>query len=81
MSPTIILHILNEDPVIAEMETLPEPSATCVTCTEVRKRDGKPVHYLTSETTVVIYPISRVTFIEVLGSEADRGEVMEFFRD
>jgi len=81
MAFTVIIHLANEDPLLAEMESLPEPNSTCVTCTEVRRRDGKPVHYVTPEASTFIFPWSRINFIEVLRGEVARGEVLEFFRD
>jgi hypothetical protein len=81
MAYTVIIHMANEDPVIAEMEALPEPNSTCVICTEVRRRDGKPVHYLTPEATTFIFPWARIGFIEVLSAAVEKGEVLEFFRD
>ena len=81
MAYTVIIHLMNEDPIVAEMESLPEANSTCVCCTEVRRRDGKPVHYVAPEAQTVIFPWSRITFIEVLGGEVERADVLEFFRD
>ena len=81
MAYTVILHLANEDAVLAELEKLPEPNSTCVICSGVRRRDGKPLHYVTPEATAFIFPWSRISFIEVLPGEAERGELLEFFRD
>ena len=81
MAYTVLIHPANEDPILAEMESLPDTNSACVYCTETRRRDGKPVHYITPEASTIIFPWSRITFIEVLASEADRGEVLEFFRE
>jgi len=81
MAYTVIVHMLNEDPLMAQMETLPDSSATNIVCTDVRRRDGKPVHFITQGVSTVIFPIHRIHFMEVLTSEAERGEVLEFFRE
>ncbi len=81
MAHTVIIHLANEDPIVAEMEALPDATATCVFCTEPRRRDGKPVHYISPEAGTIVFPWSRITFIEVMSSEIDRGEVLEFFRE
>jgi len=81
MAYTIILHMLNEDPIVAQVEDLPESTATNLICTEIRRRDGKPVHFLSHGVNTVIFPVHRLHFVEVLTSETERGEVLEFFRD
>jgi hypothetical protein len=81
MAYSVIIHLQNEDPLAAEVETLPDMTSTCIICNEVRRRDGKPVHYLTAGVQTVIFPMSRVSFIEVLTTQAERGEVLEFFRE
>lgn len=80
MAYTVIMHIANEDPFVAEMETLPDPSASCVVLTNPRKRDGKPLHYVDREATTFYFPWSRITFVEVLAARRTRDEVVEFFR-
>jgi hypothetical protein len=81
MAHTVIIHLANEDPIVAEIEELPDPTATCISCTEPRRRDGKPVHYISPEAGIVLFPWSRITFIEVMSGPADRGEVLEFYRE
>ena len=81
MAFTVILHMLNEDPIMAQMEALPDSQATNIVCSEIRRRDGKAVHFLNHGVTTVIFPMHRVHFIEVMATEAERGEVLEFFRD
>ena len=78
--PTVIVHVTNEDPILAEMEALPSPTDTSITLTNPRRRDNKPLHYVTEEALSVVFPWHRVSFIEVLPGEESRGEVDLFFR-
>ena len=78
--PTVIVHVMNEDPILAEMEALPSPTDTSITLTNPRRRDNKPLHYVTAEALSVIFPWHRVSFIEVMPGEESRGEVDLFFR-
>ena len=80
MSQTVIIHVQNEDPIIAEMEALPGPADTLVTFTNPRKRDGKPLYYITEGSIAYIFPLSRITFIEVMAPEATEEEIISFFR-
>ncbi len=82
MRYTVILHIANEDPVVAELDGLPGPTDTSVAFLNPRRRDGKPVHYFTSGLNSVIFPWHRITFIEVMsGGREKKEEVVDFFRE
>jgi hypothetical protein len=78
---SVILHLPNEDPLLAEMDELPKPGDTNVTCSNLRKRDGTRVGYVDSEAERFIFPWHRITFIEIMPSEAERAKVMKFFRE
>ena len=80
MAKTVIVHILGEDPVLGEIDQLPQPSDNFIVVNNVRRRDGKDVTYLAPGCESVRYPWSRVTFVEYMVSEEDRGDVIDFFR-
>ena len=42
----VILHIANEDPIVAEVEKLPSSSDTCIMASNPRTRDHKDLRYL-----------------------------------
>ena len=71
MAVTVIIHIANEDPIVGEMEDLPNVNDTLVFVQNPRRRDGKDLHYLQNEVTSVIWPMDRIAFIEVMPSEED----------
>lgn len=84
MSYQVILHLHNEDPFIAEVETLPAPTDNFIQVTNPRKRDGKPLATLAHGVASVIYPWTRVAFIEVLESDEPAEStdgLMRFFRE
>ena len=77
---TVVVHILNEDPIIADMPELPEPSASIIIIQNPRMRDGKAVSYLNHATEKVIWPIHRINFLEVLQVE-DEDDIISHVRD
>lgn len=81
MAKTVILHLTGEDPVVAEMEGELNPSDAYIKVTSLRRRDGKDVTYLAPGCQSVIYPWHRVVFIELMVTEEERGQVIDFFRD
>ena len=81
MTQTVIVHLLNEDPVLAEIERTPEPGDTSIMLFYPRRVDGKPVHYLSDEATAVIFPMHRVSSIEVMAEERVAEEEVTFYRE
>lgn len=80
MSHIILLHISGEEPIAGEVEELPKPSDTVITVINPRRRDGKDLHYIDSRATKVIWPLDRISFIEVLsGEEAE--QIVSFVRE
>ncbi|MBA3073282.1 MAG: hypothetical protein Q8R87_03330 [Anaerolineaceae bacterium] len=76
----IILHMLNEDPVVCEVEELPQKNDTILLVHNPRRRDGKDLSYLEANVNTVIWPMSRVSFIEVMpGSEDEK--IVSFVRE
>jgi len=78
--PSVILHLSNEDPVVAELDALPSPADVLVIVKNPRKKDGKDLHYLEANVNQVIWPISRISFIEVLPS-GEEDEIITFVRE
>jgi hypothetical protein len=76
----VIVHLQNEDPILAEMEAMPDPTDQTIVLTNPRRRDGRPVHYVTEGATSFIFPWNRITFIEIMEPEEAK-EVIEFFRE
>ena len=81
MPKLVLIHVLNEDPILAEMEELPNPGDSFLVFTNPRRRDGRAVNYVTAGARTFIFPWTRVSFIEVMVSEDERREVLEFFRE
>jgi hypothetical protein len=79
MATTVIVHVMGEDPFVAEMEELPQPGDQSLTLLNPRRRDNKPLVYLERDTLSMILPMHRVNFIEITPSQ-DSEEVDLFFR-
>jgi hypothetical protein len=77
---SVILHIQNEDPIVGEMEALPASSDQVVLIKNPRRRDGKDISYINSNVTSVIWPLARVSFIEVM-SDGEEEEIITHVRE
>lgn len=80
MAYTVLIHIQNEDAIVGEIEELPGPADVTLRVQNPRKRDGKDLHYLQNDVTTVVWPWSRITFVEVLPSGAE-DEIIGFVRE
>ncbi len=77
---SVILHMTNEDPVLGEVDELPAATDTILTLKNPRRRDGKDLHYLEPNVSIVVYPLSRISFIEILSGGEDE-EIISFVRE
>ena len=76
-----LVHIMNDDPIMCELEAMPEPTDMYVRIRNPRKRDGKLLELLADGATSFLYPWSRITFIELFEDDAKRESIVGFFRE
>ena len=80
MSHTVMIHLLNEDAVVAEIERMPEPGDQVLIVSNLRLRDGRDVSYVLPETNTVVYPWTRIHCLEILPSEKEE-KIVGFVRE
>ncbi len=80
MAYTVVLHLTGDVPVLGEIDELPKPSDTILTVSNPRQRDGKDLHYLEANVLKVIWPIEKLTLIEVIQS-AEEEKIIGFVRE
>ena len=80
MTYTVILHILNSDPVVGEIDDLPNPSDSIIILSNPRMRDGKDVPYLAENAETVLWPVDTLNFVEVLAGKEEE-EIIGFVRE
>jgi hypothetical protein len=78
--PTVIVHIQNEDPVMGDIDKLPEPNDSLIIIKNPRRRDGKDLSYIDASVTKVIWPVTRINFIEIIPT-GDEEEIITFVRE
>jgi hypothetical protein len=66
MAFTVLLHLADSDPILAEMDELPDPQASYVLCSNPRARDGKNLLFIDPECTRFLFPWHRINFVEAL---------------
>lgn len=81
MRREIIVHIMNEEAFVADIEEMPNPTDTFLTFSNPRKRDGKPVSFGAEGSAAFMVPWHRITYIELVPSERERTGVFDFVRE
>ncbi len=80
MGIKVIMHVAGEDPILGEIESMPQSTDTFLKVSKVRRVDGKAVAYLTAGVKTVIFPWHRITFVEFMDEEGEKDDVIDFFR-
>jgi hypothetical protein len=80
MAYTIVLHLAGDVPVMGEIDELPKPTDTNIIVSNARQRDGKDLHYLEHNVVKVIWPMEKLTLIEILESAAEE-KIIGFVRE
>ena len=80
MSYTVLIHVSGEEPIMAEVEELPGPQDLNIVIENPRRRDGKDLHYILPEVTTVVWPMNRISFIEVMPTGIEE-DVISFVRE
>jgi len=81
MAISVILHISGEEPIIGEIDELPNPTDVILIVRGPRRRDGKDLSYLAAdEISAVVWPWDKINFLEILPSEEEE-EIISFVRE
>lgn len=81
MSLQVILHILNSEPILGEIDELPAPTDNILTVHNPRHLDGKDINYIQEDVSTVIWPIEKINFIEIIAGEEEEEDIIGFVRE
>lgn len=60
-----VLHLLNEQPLLADLPTEPAPGDGALICTNLRTVDGKRPFFVDSSASLFVFPLTQLRFVEV----------------
>ena len=81
MAIQVIVHVINEEAFVAEMEDMPPVGASFIVISNPRSRENKSLQWAMSGAIRFIFPMNRIAFIELMMSEQDREGIEPFYRD
>jgi hypothetical protein len=76
-----ILHVVGEESILCEIETIPQPSDNFLVVYNPTRKDGKKIPTLEDNVTSVIFPWTRVSYVELFQERNQRESVVGFFRE
>ena len=65
-----VIHIANEQPLLADLYQMPTTTDVSLVCTNVRNLDGKKPVFVDHSGSVFVFPYLHVRFIEILAATA-----------
>ena len=80
MAYSVILHVPGEPSIMGEVDELPGLADNIIIVSNPRMKDGKDLHYLETNVVKVIWPIQKISLIEILES-AEEDQIIGFVRE
>jgi len=80
MAHTILIHVMNEDAIVGEIDELPDQNSPFLRVSSPRLRDGRDVSYFLPDTNTVLLPWARIHSIEIMPTEGEE-KLVTFVRE
>jgi hypothetical protein len=61
----VVLHLMSEQPLLADMDALPTPSDNLIICKNLRMMNGNRPIFVDESASTFVFPMEFVRFIEV----------------
>jgi hypothetical protein len=72
-----VLHLLNEQPLLADLPTPPAPGDVALICTNLRTKDGKRPFFADSSASTFVFPLTQMRFVEIPAAVTTRPEAAD----
>ena len=70
MIRNVVIHITNEQPILADLYEIPTAADVSLVCTNVRMLDGKKPIFVDRSDSVFVFPYLHIRFVEVSAAAA-----------
>ena len=62
-----IIHLLNEQPLVADLPTMPSPGDLALICTNLRMMNRKRPIFVDQSASIFVFPFAQIRFVEIPG--------------
>ena len=66
-----VIHIANEQPLVADLYGMPTSSDVSLVCTNIRMLDGKKPIFVDHSNSVFVFPYATIRFLEIMAGSTD----------
>jgi len=66
----VVIHITNEQPLLADLYEMPTSTDVTLVCTNLRMLDGKKPIFIDHADSVFVFPYLNIRFVEILAAAA-----------
>jgi hypothetical protein len=66
-----VIHIANEQPLVADLYDMPTSADVSLVCTNIRMLDGKKPIFVDHSNSVFVFPYPTIRFLEIQAGTAD----------
>lgn len=70
MIRNVVIHIANEQPLLADLYEMPGTTDISLVCTNVRMLDGKKPLFIDHASSTFVFPYLHIRFLEILAGAA-----------
>ena len=70
----VIIHMAGEQPLMADIRSLPTSEDACLVCTNLRTRAGQKPIFIEAVDSWFLLPLQHVRFVEILASAVTAGD-------
>ncbi|HEX8939619.1 MAG TPA: hypothetical protein VF763_05610 [Candidatus Limnocylindrales bacterium] len=70
----VVVHIHNEQPLLADLYALPTASDACLVCTNLRTMNGKRPVFVDRAESLFLFPLGHIRFVEIPPASIDAHE-------
>jgi hypothetical protein len=68
-----VIHLLSEQPVVADLVEDPKPGDSLLICTNLRTLDGKRPVFIDQSASTFVFPYLHIRFIEIRPEQPEAG--------
>jgi hypothetical protein len=65
-----VIHIANEQPLLADLYEMPTSADVSLVCTNIRMLDGKKPIFVDHSNSVFVFPYETIRFLEIMAASA-----------
>lgn len=72
MIRNVVVHMVGEQPLLADIEALPTPQDACLVCTNLRTSAGTRPTFIDARENWFLIPLGQIRFVEIPAGAMDR---------